>query len=101
MHETPFAGNAPHDNVIDKVAHSADRAVDATKNAATAALDSVSNKVESVRSTLSPALEDALAPLESVMQFTRERPVAALAVAVAAGALLSVLFVPSLRSRNH
>jgi len=100
MHETSFAGSTPQDNVIDKVAHSADKAVDATKIAATAALNSVSNKVERVRSTLSPALEEALAPLEGVVKFTRERPIAALAAAAAAGALLSVLFVPSRRSRN-
>ena len=101
MYETPFAGKSPHDNVIDKVAQSADKAVDATKHAATSALDSVSTKVESVRSTLSPALDDALAPLAGVLQFTRERPMAALAAAMAAGAVLSALFAPSRRSRRH
>lgn len=81
----------PKENVVDKVAHSADKAVDATKTAARAALDSVSNKVESVRSTLSPALDGAMAPLDKVVKFTQERPIAALMIAACSGALLSTL----------
>lgn len=100
MHEASFPGTLK-DNVIDKVAQSADKAVDATKTAAAAALDSVSHKVESVRSTLSPALDGALAPFEGVMKFTRERPVAALVAAATAGALLSALIRPGRRPQNR
>lgn len=100
MHDTSFPGTLQN-NVIDKVAHSADKAVDATKHAATAALDSVSHKVESVRSTLSPALDGALAPLEGVVKFTRERPVTALVAAAVAGALLGALILPGRRSQSR
>ena len=78
-------------NVVDKVAMSATKAVDATKTAAASALDGVANKVESVRSTLSPALDNAFAPLDAVMTFTREKPLAALLAAATAGAVLHAL----------
>ncbi len=54
-------------NLVDKAAESATRAVDATKAATTAALDSVSHKVEDVRGKLSPALDNASAPLDALI----------------------------------
>lgn len=89
------------DNVVDKAASAASKAVDATKSAATAALDSVSHKVESMRSTLSPALDNALTPLDAVVKYTKAQPLAALACAVAAGAVLSAVLIPSRRSRRY
>jgi|SwirhisoilCB2_FD_contig_101_2156050_length_1033_multi_4_in_0_out_0_2 hypothetical protein len=83
-------------NVVDKVAMSATKAVDATKTAATSVLEGVANKVESVRSTLSPALDNAFAPLDAVMTFTRQNPLAALVAAVTTGAVLHAL----LRTRH-
>jgi ElaB/YqjD/DUF883 family membrane-anchored ribosome-binding protein len=88
-----------HDNFVDKAAHSADRAVDATKAAATQALDKVSDKVEAVRSTLSPQVDRALAPFDAVVRYTREQPLAALAAAATAGALLTALMRPTRRVR--
>lgn len=88
------------DNVVDKAASAANRAVDATKSAASAALDSVAEKVESMRGTLSPALDTAMTPFDSVVKYTRAQPLTALACAAAAGALVSVLLAPSRRARK-
>jgi ElaB/YqjD/DUF883 family membrane-anchored ribosome-binding protein len=91
----------PKDNLVDKAASSATKAVDATKTAATAALDSVADKVESVRSTLSPALNTATAPLDAVVNYTREKPLSALLAAAATGALLFAIVRPSRRIRRR
>jgi ElaB/YqjD/DUF883 family membrane-anchored ribosome-binding protein len=88
------------DNVVDKAASVAAKAVDATKSAATSALDSVSDKVESMRSSLSPALDRAMSPLDSMLVYTREKPLTALACAVAIGAVLSAVLTPTRRSRR-
>jgi ElaB/YqjD/DUF883 family membrane-anchored ribosome-binding protein len=91
MTETRIPSNLHQDNLVDKLAKSADQAVEATKTAATAALDTVSDKVESARSTLSPALERALAPLVSVEKYTREHPLTALIAAAGVGVLLGAI----------
>ena len=95
--DTTSTIETPTDNVVDKAAVSATKAVDATKSAATAALDSLTAKVESMRSTLSPALENATAPFESVVQYTREKPVNALIASAVVGAILMALLRPRLR----
>lgn len=89
------------DNVVDKAASAANKAVDATKNAATAALDSVSDKVESMRSTLSPALDNAMSPFDSVVNYTRAQPLTALACAVAVGVVVTAVLGPSRRPRRY
>ena len=86
-------------NLVDKAADSATRAVDKTKAAATAALDSVSNQVENVRGKLSPALNNAYAPLDSVIQYTQEQPVRALLAAAGVGAVLMMIMRPARRVR--
>lgn len=88
------------DNVVDRAAGAASKAVDATKTATSAALDSVADRVESMRSTLSPALDSAMTPLDSVMRYTRAQPLTALACAAAIGALLSALLAPTRRARK-
>jgi len=88
------------DNVVDKAASAATKAVDATKSAAANALDSVSGKVESMRNSLSPALDRAMSPLDSMLRYTREQPLTALACAVTVGAVLSAVLAPSRRSRR-
>lgn len=89
------------DNVVDKAASAASKAVDATKSAATVALDSVSDKVESMRSTLSPALDNAMMPLSSVVNYTKAQPLTALACAFATGVILTTLLRPTHRPRNY
>ena len=93
-------GSLTRDNVVDQAASAATKAVDATKSATTTALDAVSGKVESIRSSLSPALNRAMSPLDSVLRFTREQPVTALACAAALGALVTAVVAPSRRSRR-
>jgi ElaB/YqjD/DUF883 family membrane-anchored ribosome-binding protein len=93
----PTATNeASVDNLVDKAAISATKAVDATKTITASALDSVADKVESVRSTLSPALNNASAPFDAVLAYTREKPLTALLAAATTGAMLHAL----LRSRH-
>jgi ElaB/YqjD/DUF883 family membrane-anchored ribosome-binding protein len=99
MTETSFPSSSVNDNLVDKAASSAAKAVDATKGVATAALDSVNEGVESVRSTLSPALDQALVPVESVIRFTREHPVSALMASAAVGAVVSAMLRPTRRGR--
>lgn len=53
-----------------------------------------------VRSTLSPALDNALAPVNSVLRFTGERPFSALMASAAVGFVLSTLLLPSRRRRR-
>lgn len=84
-------------NLVDKTAESATDAVNATKHAASALFDSVSDKVEGLRSTLSPALESASAPMDSLVKYTQENPLKALAFAAGAGAVLFALFGPRRR----
>jgi ElaB/YqjD/DUF883 family membrane-anchored ribosome-binding protein len=86
-------------NLVDKAADSANRAVDATKAAATAALDSVSDKVEDVRGKLSPALNNATAPLDALVRYTQEQPVRALLAAAGVGAVLMAIIRPARRVR--
>ncbi|HEY9239284.1 MAG TPA: hypothetical protein VIP10_10645 [Burkholderiaceae bacterium] len=82
-------------NLVDKAAESATRAVDATKAATTAALDSVSHKVEDVRGKLSPALDNASAPLDALIQYTHEQPIKALLAAAGVGAVLMAILRPA------
>ena len=89
------------DNVVDKAATAASEALDATKSAATAAIDSMANKVEGMRSTLSPALDNAMSPLDSVVSYTRGKPLTALAGAVALGFVLSAVLNTSRRQRRY
>ncbi|KQW37613.1 hypothetical protein [Rhizobacter sp. Root404] len=86
-------------NLVDKAADSATRAVDATKAATTAALDSVSDKVETVRGKLSPALNNASAPLDSLIEYTQQQPVRALLAAAGVGAVLMAIMRPARRVR--
>lgn len=82
-------------NLVDKAADSATRAVDATKAATAAALDSVSHKVEDMRGKLSPALNNASAPLDAVIQYTHEQPIRALLAAAGIGAVLMAVLRPA------
>ncbi|CAM5798155.1 hypothetical protein [Rhizobacter fulvus] len=86
-------------NLVDKAADSATRAVDATKAATNAALDSVSDKVETVRGKLSPALNNASAPLDSLIEYTQQQPVRALLAAAGVGAVLMAIMRPARRVR--
>ena len=99
MIETTPASSNTAANLVDKAATSATRAVDATKAATTAALDSVSDKVESVRGKLSPALNNASAPLDSLIQYTQEKPIQALLAAAGVGAVLMAIMRPARRVR--
>ena len=99
MEDSTFPSSILKSNLVDKTAESATKAVDATKSAAAAVLDSVSDKVESVRSTLSPALNNASAPLDALAQYTREKPLVALAAAAGAGAVMFAL-LRARRSRD-
>ena len=82
-------------NVIDRAAHTADQALDATRRATNAALDSVADSVHGLRDRASPALNQLVSPLDSVVRYTHQAPVKALLAAAAAGAaamaLLSLL----------
>ncbi len=82
-------------NLVDKAADSATRAVDATKAATAAALDSVSHKVEDVRGKLSPALNNASAPLDALVKYTQEQPIHALLAAAGVGAVLMAIMRPA------
>lgn len=99
MIETSSAASTTPANLVDKAADSATRAVDATKAATTAALDSVSDKVESVRGKLSPALDNASAPLDSLVKYTQEQPIRALLAAAGVGAVLMAIMRPARRAR--
>lgn len=86
-------------NVVDRAAHTADRALDATRRAADAAIDRVADKVHGLRDRASPMVDNMTLPYDSVVQYTRQEPVKALLAAAAAGAAL--MAVLSLLGRSH
>jgi ElaB/YqjD/DUF883 family membrane-anchored ribosome-binding protein len=99
IESTPAKTGTTAANLVDKAADSATRAVDATKAATNAALDTVSDKVETVRGKLSPALNNASAPLDSLVKYTQEQPVRALLAAAGVGAVLMAIMRPARRVR--
>ena len=78
-------------NVVDRATTQADRALDATRRVTNAALDSVSDKVHSLHDRASPALNQFVSPIDSVVRYTHQAPVKALLAAAAAGAVAMAL----------
>ncbi len=87
---TPFAADAGS-KLADRAVQSADQALDATRQAANAALDSLTTQVHSVHAKVAPALGRLVAPVDRVMQRTREQPIRTLLIAAATGAALVAL----------
>lgn len=100
MNETTTS-QGPTGNIVDDAAGSASKAIDATRAATEDLLDQVSDRVEGFRATLSPALDNALQPLDPLLRFTREHPGAALIAATGVGALLGALLRRPRRSRHR
>lgn len=100
MNETTTS-QGPSGNIVDEAAGSASKAIDATRAAADDLLEQVSDRVEGVRATLSPALDNALQPLDPLLQFTREHPGPALIAATGVGALLCALLRRPRRLRHR
>ena len=87
------------ENLVDRAAHSADKALEATRRAAGSAIDSVANKVHDLRDQASPALDRLVSPFESIAEYSRESPLKSLLAAAAVGAGLMALV--TLLNRSH
>lgn len=97
---TAFENKPDPGNLVDKASSAADRLLAATQQTADSAIGSVADGLHSLRDCASPALNRALAPVDSLVLRTQAAPLKSLLLAAAAGATLMAV-VGVMRSSRH